>query len=65
MTIHALTQSALTGASIAAEIRSAAERLVELMKLAHGGRWSIDIDHDTCFVSVARDFQDEPEAKRC
>lgn len=38
------------------EIEAAAEYLADLMRAAHGGTWSVDISHDTCFVVVARNF---------
>lgn len=38
------------------EIEAAAEYLADLMRAAHGGAWSININHNTCFVVVSRDF---------
>ncbi len=38
------------------EIEAAAAYLADLMRSAHGGAWSIDINHNTCFVVVSRNF---------
>ncbi|UDF28472.1 UNVERIFIED_ORG: hypothetical protein LHK14_13235 [Roseateles sp. XES5] len=54
----------IDGETLAADINTTADRLAALMQRMHGGKWSIDIDHDTCFVAVCRDFPDEREVKR-
>lgn len=38
------------------EIEAAAEYLADLLRTAHGGAWNININHNTCFVVVSRDF---------
>jgi hypothetical protein len=45
----------LAAAAVIAEVEATAAHLEQLMRNIHGGLWSIDIDHETCFVSVARD----------
>lgn len=65
MIMQALIQSVHDGVAVTEEIHATAERLRELMMLAHGGKWSIDISHEACFVAVCRDFPDEPEVKPC
>lgn len=55
------TKATLAGAAVVAEIQATAVHLEQLMRNIHGGRWSIDISHEACFVSVARDF----DAPRC
>jgi hypothetical protein len=37
-------------------IERAAARIADEMKMIHGGRWSIDIDHGACFVAVSRNW---------
>lgn len=49
------------GTTTVAEIQAAADHLADLMISVHGGAWSININHDTCFVIVARDFSDADE----
>lgn len=63
MPIQAFIQPAHKGASVAAEIRATAERLRELMVLAHGGKWRLRINHDTCYVLISRRFSDHEEVK--
>ena len=31
-----------------------ANSIVDAMKFIHGGTWSVDIDHESCFVLIAR-----------
>lgn len=39
-------------ARLAREVRA----VKATMRLIHGGKWSSDINHDACLVSVARDW---------
>lgn len=39
--------------------RNAAALAASLMAI-HGGRWSVDIDHDDCFVLVSRELPGWP-----
>lgn len=41
--------------SVMTRIQRDAEALMAGMSAIHGGRWSIDINHRSCFVLVARD----------
>jgi hypothetical protein len=45
-----------TAAAPIQKIQNLAEALGVEMRKAHGGTWSIDIDHDDCFVLISRDF---------
>lgn len=58
MTHFLLTKAVVSGLAVTAEIQATAAHLEKLMRNVHGGRWSVDIDHETCFVSVARDVDD-------
>ncbi|RWL21950.1 MAG: hypothetical protein EOR57_05805 [Mesorhizobium sp.] len=46
------SRAALITKRIYRETRSIAEAMREI----HGGRWSVDIDHDDCFVLISRDL---------
>ena len=65
MSIDALKQSLTDGTEMLEEISVLSERLARLMQQIHGGSWRIGINHDSCFVSIARDFRDGRGAKRC
>lgn len=55
------SNAAAAGVAVVKEIQATAAHLAHLMRSVHGGHWSIDIDHETCFVSVARDFGERNE----
>lgn len=38
------------------QVQQCAEALAQALKLLHGGSWSIQISHETGFVSVSRDL---------
>jgi hypothetical protein len=42
------------------DIETAAGYLADLMRAGHGGIWNIDINHNTCFVVVARNLPLKP-----
>ncbi|RWJ00173.1 hypothetical protein [Mesorhizobium sp.] len=43
-------------AIIAKRICRDARSIAEVMSEIHGGEWSVDIDHDDCFVLISRDL---------
>lgn len=38
------------------ELDEAVATVKRVMEAAHGGRWNISINHESCFVLVAREF---------
>lgn len=52
--LRAIARSPQAGA-IMRQIQRDALSLQSAMREIHGGRWSIDINHRSCFVLVARD----------
>ncbi|CAK7258669.1 protein of unknown function [Shinella sp. WSC3-e] len=52
-----LASQLLTSSLAADEVTSVANYLAELMQGLHGGQWRVSINHDSCFVCIARDFK--------
>lgn len=48
----------IVGTDLAAEVEQAARYLSELLKEIHGGDWRINVNHESCFVLVSRDFSE-------
>lgn len=45
---------------IMARVDADAQSVASTMEKIHGGNWSVDIDHDDCFVLISRDFEPAP-----
>lgn len=65
MTLHPSIKRQLVGRNdLLSDIEKVAAYLSELMQEAHGGDWSISINHEHCFVTVARDFSEPVRSKK-
>jgi hypothetical protein len=54
--LRAMASSRSTAAEKVHRIQRDSESIVATMKAIHGGQWSIAIDHEDCFVLIARDL---------
>jgi len=53
-----LERQLIGGSDLLSEAKNAARHLSGIMQQIHGGEWDISVNHDNCFVLVARDFSD-------
>ncbi|WP_320194996.1 hypothetical protein RMR10_012085 [Agrobacterium rosae] len=57
VTLHPAIQRQLVGGKdLLADIERVSAYLAELMREVHGDSWSVSVNHDGCFVMIARDF---------
>ncbi|KRA58996.1 hypothetical protein [Rhizobium sp. Root651] len=57
-----LERQLIGGADLLREAKNAAQYLSVIMQEIHGGEWDISVNHENCFVLVARDFSDRKGA---
>lgn len=65
MKLHPSLKRQLVGRNdLLTDIEKVAAYLSDFMQEVHGGDWSISINHDHCFVTVARDFSEQASGKK-
>lgn len=65
MTLHPSIKRQLVGRNdLLTDIEKEAAYLSELMQEAHGGDWSISVNREHCFVTVARNFSEPARGRR-
>lgn len=52
----AATSPQSRAAAISKRIYTETRSIAEVMREIHGGEWSVEIDHDDCFVLISRDL---------
>lgn len=54
--LRAATSPQSRAAAISKLIYTETHSIAEVMREIHGGEWSVEIDHDDCFVLISRDL---------
>ena len=65
MNIHPdLNRLLIGGDDLLSEVDQISKYLAGVLSQIHGGKWRVSVNHENCFVIVARDFSDQAEGKK-